>query len=172
VQVECQDKGEFYPAIVREADGTHRVQRVLVHFKGWHARFDHWLPVDSPRLKPCPAPLAPRARLAQSDPRAGDQGCGFQRSGTGSRGEALGLGGSTRGHLGNLPPAQAEVLPARGRADGVERLRGRRFEGVAQRCVRSSHGSSVAVLGRLVWREGVKALTESEKEFRVRDVVE
>ncbi len=53
--LECDDKGHWYEAEVKEVDNSTRTQRVKLHFRGWSVRYDDWLPVDSPRASPAPA---------------------------------------------------------------------------------------------------------------------
>lgn len=45
--VEAEDKGQWYPAIIRNT----RPGEVLVHFKNWNARHDVWLSEGSDRLR-------------------------------------------------------------------------------------------------------------------------
>ena len=40
--------GHWLPALIQQVSAGH----CLVHFVGWHSRWDEWLPIDSPRLAP------------------------------------------------------------------------------------------------------------------------
>jgi len=54
----CEDRGMEYPAEVKAVDSSLRVHNVFVHFHGWSARHDVWLPAHFSRV--CPSPSFPQ----------------------------------------------------------------------------------------------------------------
>jgi len=52
--VMCEDKGGNYRSEVKAVDNSMRTQRVYLHFHGFSARHDIWLPVDSSRIARLP----------------------------------------------------------------------------------------------------------------------
>lgn len=44
-------------------------EEVLVHFEGWSSRYDEWLPLDSPRLRPATHPHTRKEQLKKQAPR-------------------------------------------------------------------------------------------------------
>ncbi|KAG0421714.1 hypothetical protein HPB47_002410, partial [Ixodes persulcatus] len=56
-----------YPAKVVTLDEGE--EEVLVHFEGWSSRYDEWLPLDSPRLRPATHPHTRKEQLKKQAPR-------------------------------------------------------------------------------------------------------
>ncbi|XP_042149721.1 PHD finger protein 20-like protein 1 isoform X3 [Ixodes scapularis] len=68
-RVEARDfqQLQWYPAKVVTLDEGE--EEVLVHFEGWSSRYDEWLPLDSPRLRPATHPHTRKEQLKKQAPR-------------------------------------------------------------------------------------------------------